>query len=247
MELARDEDEEEAAAAAEREAEAAAAAFAARVDRAYATATATEEPPGVRRVQRVQHEASRGSIDDAGEDLVELDVGLIADDDDVYVADDDPPKAHVQREAAGTPAGRVTVEPRSDTIAAFVDGSRRLPEFEGVVGGTGGGGAFGSPADVASDRTTVARVDGRPEAGAGAGAKAGADLGARMAQLSTPREPPAPAAVAPLARGEVTAGSSSRGCRRRAPGGEGRPRRRRVLRGERRPGGGAAAPASADK
>ena len=200
-ELARDEDEEEAAAAAEREAEAAAAAFAARVDRAYATATATEEPPGVRRVQRVEHEASRGSIDDAGEDLVELDVGLIADDDDVYVADDDPPKAHVQhvqREAAGTPAGRVTVEPRSDTIAAFVDGSRRLPEFEGVFGGTGGGGAFGSPADVASDRTTVARVDGRPEAGAGAGASAGADLGARMAQLSTPRaQPPAPAAVAP--------------------------------------------------
>ncbi len=202
-ELARDE-EEAAAAAAEREAEAAAAAFAARVDRAYATATATEEPPGVRRVRRVrrvQHEASRGSIDDAGEDLVELDVGLIADDDDVYVADDDPPKAHVQhvqREAAGTPAGRVTVEPRSDTIAAFVDGSRRLPEFEGVVGGTGGGGAFGSPADVASDRTTVARVDGRPEAGAGAGASAGADLGARMAQLSTPRaQPPAPAAVAP--------------------------------------------------
>ena len=121
--------------------------------------------------------------------LVELDVGLIADDDDVYVADDDPPKAHVQRGAAGTPAGRVTVEPRSDTIAAFVDGSRRLPEF---------GGAFGSPADVASDRTTVAGVDGRPEAGAGAGAKAGADLGARMAQLSTPRaQPPAPAAVAP--------------------------------------------------
>ena len=204
VELARDEEEEEEAAAAEREAEAAAAAFAARVDRAYATATATEEPPGVRHVQhvqRVQHEASRGSIDDAGEDLVELDVGLIADDDDVYVADDDPPKAHVQRvqrEAAGTPAGRVTVEPRSDTIAAFVDGSRRLPEFEGVVGGTGGGGAFGSPADVASDRTTVARLDGRPEAGAGAGAKAGADLGARMAQLSTPRaQPPAPAAVAP--------------------------------------------------
>ena len=192
VELARDEDEEEAAAAAEREAEAAAAAFAARVDRAYATATATEEPPGVRHVQRVehvQHEASRGSIDDAGEDLVELDVGLIADDDDVYVADDDPPKAHVQhvqREAAGTPAGRVTVEPRSDTIAAFVDGSRRLPEFEGV-----GGGAFGSPADVASDRTTVARVDGRPEAGAGAGASAGADLGARMAQLSTRARPAA--------------------------------------------------------
>ena len=179
-----EEDEEEAAAAAEREAGAAAAAFAARVDRAYATATATEEPPGVRRVQRVEHEASRGSIDDAGEDLVELDVGLMADDDDdVYVADDDSHVQRVQREAAGTPTGRVTVEPRSDTIAAFVDGSRRLPEFGVPVGGWGGGGgAFGSPADVASDRSKESG-DRSKESGAGA------DLGARMAQLSTPRAP----------------------------------------------------------
>ncbi|ACO61730.1 predicted protein [Micromonas commoda] len=169
---------EAAAAAAEREAEAAAAVFAERVDRAF---------------NSVQHEASRGSIDDAGEDLVELDVGLMADDDDdVYVADDDSHVQRVQREAAGTPTGRVTVEPRSDTIAAFVDGSRRLPEFEGV-GERDRGGAFGSPADVPADRTT-----GRPEAGVSAGAGAGADFGARMAQLSTPRaQPPAPAAVAP--------------------------------------------------
>ena len=203
---------EAAAAAAEREAEAAAAVFAERVDRAFNS------------VQHVQHEASRGSIDDAGEDLVELDVGLMADDDDdVYVADDDSPNAprvqRVQREAAGTPAGRVTVEPRSDTIAAFVDGSRRLPEFEGVGGGTAAARSVPPRTSLPIEPRDVRKPGRRPGPGLGRISARGWHSCRRRGPSRPPRRPSPPSPAPPaspldellarhlkLGRGRPTAG-----------------------------------------
>ena len=234
---------EAAAAAAEREAEAAAAVFAERVDRAFNS------------VQHVQHEASRGSIDDAGEDLVELDVGLMADDDDdVYVADDDSHVQRVQREAAGTPAGRVTVEPRSDTIAAFVDGSRRLPEFEGV-GGRGTAAARSVPprTSLPIEPRDVRKPGRRPGLGLGRISARGWHSCRRRGPSRPPRRPSPPlaraarvtAGRAPRAAPQTGSRQAHRGRRggRRQGGLEGTVQAAasqpvRVLRGERRQAGG---------
>ena len=115
---------------------------------------------GSRGVARVDRRRGRGPR--------ELDVGLIADDDDVMRADGDPPKAHVQRGGGRDPGGARDGGAEVDTIAAFVDGSRRS-RIRGVVG-DGAGASSPRGRRVRSNHRRAARRTSQAGAGLGLGA-----------------------------------------------------------------------------